>query len=105
MRGFDMRALVIVIASLMLTLVGCGDPAKNATEATRKLMLDPDATQFRGVHQCDGDKSVWEGEANGKNSYGAYVGFKLFMSDGVSAGFLGDLEYAKLSERCYPKPQ
>ena len=64
-------------------------------------MLDPDATQFRDVRQCSGDRTVSNGEVNGKNSYGAYTGFKPFYyADGVVA-YAGDSAFTAMMGRCY----
>lgn len=91
-----MRTGILIIAAL--TLAGCGGQAK---EAVRKLVRDPDSTQFKDMKRCPGDSEVWEGEANSKNAFGAYVGYKSFMSDGVSAGFVGDVQFEILMERCF----
>lgn len=81
-----------------LALAGCGSQAK---QAVADLTRDPDAVQFKDVERCKADTSIWQGEANGKNAFGAYVGFKPFLSDGVTAGFAGDISYDLLFERCF----
>ncbi len=91
-----MRTGILIIAALALS--GCGGQAK---QAVRDLMRDPDSAQFKDVKQCPSDPEVWQGKANGKNSFGAYVGFRPFLSDGVSAGFAGDISYDGLFERCF----
>lgn len=91
-----MRTGILIVAAL--ALAGCGSQAK---QAIADKMRDPDSAQFRDVKQCPSDGEVWQGEVNGKNAFGAYVGFKPFMSDGVSAGFAGDAEFDSLLKRCF----
>lgn len=50
-----------------------------ARESVRALMKDPDSIQFKADY-LEGDGWLC-GELNSKNEYGAYVGFKRFMSN------------------------
>lgn len=91
-----MRTGFLIVAALALS--GCSN---QATNAVAELMRDPASAEFKDVKRCPSDTNVWQGEANGKNAFGAYVGFKPFLSDGVSAGFAGDISYDLLFERCF----
>lgn len=59
-----------------------------ARQPVRDLMKDPDSTKFRAESlESDG----WLcGELNSKNEYGAYVGFKRFMSNKKGGKFFID---------------
>ena len=78
--GGTMRYATVAI--LAFTLAACDSDAERAVRAQMK---DPDAVKFRNVKRCgDEDSTVWTGEFNGKNSYGAYEGYKAFHAeDGV----------------------
>lgn len=90
-----MRRMILAILPLLCACEG------EAEKAVRRGMLDPDATQFRDVRQCTGDRAVWRGEANGKNSFGAYTGFKpFFFADGIVA-YAGDGAFTAMMDRCY----
>ncbi len=56
--------------------------AAQAVELVRASMSDPAGAQFRNVRGY-GTKTC--GEVNGKNLFGAYVGFKPFIADPASA--------------------
>jgi hypothetical protein len=77
----------------MLALVGCNPTIGEAEQKVRDLQKDPDAAQFRNVKECPTGFYV-TGEVNGKNSYGAYVGFKTFYANSAGAHIVGDNEYA-----------
>ena len=66
-------------------------------------MLDPDATQFRDVEVCSADKSVTRGEVNGKNSFGAYTGFKSFYYADGRVALISDDDAMSLMNRCFGK--
>ena len=85
----------------LILLAGCGE--SEAEQAVRRNMLDPDAAQFRDVSQCSHDSGVWRGDVNGKNTFGAYIGFKLFFySNGIVTN-VGDDEFMAMLGRCYGK--
>lgn len=86
----------------LLLLLGCDFGLKGeAKDSVRRSMLDPDAAQFRDLEFC-GD-NVLMGYVNGKNAFGAYTGFKMFVyEDGRSAVF-GDPFFYPLLERCVGK--
>lgn len=81
-----MRLISIVIIVSATLLTACGDSKEIAERRGFILqgMRDPASTQFRNetLH-----KSGWLcGEVNSKNAYGAYVGFRRFISkDSVNA--------------------
>ena len=69
-----------------------------ARQPVRDLMKDPDSTQFRAeTLESDG----WLcGELNSKNEYGAYTGFKKFMSNKKGGKiFLQDMSLNEISTR------
>ena len=71
------RARKVIIGTCIAALTGCGQSLEDAAiSVVREKMLDPDAAQFRGVEK----RGEWTvcGEVNGKNRFGAYVGFKKF---------------------------
>lgn len=58
--------------------------AANAVEKARAGLKDPFSARFRNVYLSDSQIGpVVCGELNAKNSYGAYVGFRRFFSNGV----------------------
>lgn len=67
-----MRWIVLVLA---LLVAGCDQKISAAKESVRSKLFDPDSAQFRNVRIVDGTVC---GEVNGKNRYGAYVGFTPF---------------------------
>ncbi|WP_206432195.1 hypothetical protein [Sphingomonas sp. ABOLF] len=96
-----MLALSAVVALLGGT--GCSpqnDLFERSKEAVRHNLKDPESAQFRDVGRCGASDFVF-GEVNGKNSYGAYTGFKSFYSDGVvAAADVEDLEWDRLFRGC-----
>ena len=69
-----------------------------ARQPVRDLMKDPDSTKFRAESlESDG----WLcGELNSKNEYGAYVGFKKFMSNKKGGKiFLQDMSLSEISDK------
>jgi hypothetical protein len=72
-------------------------------EALIRSFKDPGAVQFRGVFISGKAMPVLCGEVNGKNSYGAYVGFRRFYSTGKA--MLTEVEPARdafVFERMWP---
>lgn len=51
-----------------------------AKKAVANTMSDPDSAQFRGLFVTTLGRVC--GEANGRNLYGAYVGYRRFVSNG-----------------------
>lgn len=72
MRGFMM-------VSVLALLAGCGDDTIEKGRAAAAFQLkDPGSAQFRGDYVTSTGSVC--GEINGKNSFGAYVGFKRYLS-------------------------
>lgn len=71
-----------MMAAAALAVAGCGGALDDGKKATAAQLKDPSSAQFRNVQQGGG---LVCGEVNGKNSYGAYSGFKMFVYDGLSA--------------------
>lgn len=97
---------LLVFSGILATagLVACGDSKEIAERRgfISQVMRDPASTQFRNekLH-----KFGWLcGEVNSKNAYGAYVGFKRFMSkdpvnvyvEGMSASGVGSPSHRQI---------
>lgn len=67
--------------------IGARDRKFAAEEGVRYYAKDPESVQFREVTVTP--KMVC-GQYNAKNSYGAYAGFKRFVSDGKKSIFMED---------------
>lgn len=80
-RSSILIPLVAAIAGLSIFWIKYEEWIKipQAREPVRALMKDPDSTQFKADY-LEGDGWLC-GELNAKNEYGAYVGFKRFMSN------------------------
>lgn len=76
-------ALLVLLVSLPFAIPAAQDwMAKNKAKASAASeLLDPSSAQFRSVHVVRTiiGRDVC-GEINGKNVYGAYVGFKRFAA-------------------------
>lgn len=99
-----MRAIVAL--GLLLSIGGCDRFSGKAEveEAVAQQLIDPTSPLFRGTARCHKDRDVWEGEVNGKNRFGAYVGFEPFIyADGEIAVGYDDYSFQRLFERCYGK--
>jgi len=95
-----------------ITAVGEEKTIRAAMDNVRYGMKDPDSAKFRNVrlqlHAMTSDKIVC-GEVNGKNSYGAYVGFVKFIAspdshyiqDTSSRSQIMDAANAGLDRTCY----
>lgn len=73
-----MKAAAII--TLLLTVAACGAANEAQLRSGLKSVLkDPSSAEFRNefVHQTSGHLC---GEVNAKNSFGAYVGFRRFVS-------------------------
>lgn len=78
MRGF-------ILVSVLALLAGCGDDTIEKGRAAAAFQLkDPGSAQFRGDY-ITSIGSVC-GEINGKNGFGAYTGFKRYMSSKEKSG-------------------
>jgi hypothetical protein len=94
------KLAVIVVAPLSLVCACSNDEDRRreadaelileAEDEIRKSTLDPEAVKFRNqrvtIYAAEGKgvRRVVCGEYNGKNAYGAYVGFTEFQYDTVS---------------------
>ena len=84
-------------------------------EKVAAQLRDPESAQFRNLH---GEKTATCGEVNGKNAFGAYVGFRRFVhSDGstifeseepvrpsieeMTAYYNAVADFARAERRCY----
>jgi len=77
--------------------------ARFAKEALTRSFKDPGAVQFRGLFISGKAMPVLCGEVNGKNSYGAFVGFRRFYATGEA--MLTEVEPARdtfVFERMWP---
>jgi hypothetical protein len=83
----DSMATVDFIANELVEFLATG--TENQAIEKAKIIVadslkDPSSAQFRNVRIADyQNKKVICGEVNGKNSYGGYAGFSLFVS-GIS---------------------
>ncbi|WP_103728931.1 hypothetical protein [Novosphingobium sp. HII-3] len=99
-----MRATLVFGMLGVATLVsGCEvmNPYREAKEAVSRNLKDPEATQFRDVRTCFKDPGIVMGEFNGKNSYGAYVGFASFYYVDGRVVLASDDDFGPLTKRCY----
>ncbi|HMO74139.1 MAG TPA: hypothetical protein PKD99_14100 [Sphingopyxis sp.] len=95
-----MRTAIAIVAALVLA--GCDGAPK---DAVRSLVRDPDSTQFRYVQRCSHDRTVWRGDYNAKNGFGAYTGFQPFYYSEIDRA-VATLEHGNfeaLSNRCFGK--
>lgn len=71
----------VALALCVIALVsGCMDGLAVGREKVRYVLKDGETAQFRGEqHFKRGDKDVYCGEVNAKNSYGAYGGFSRYV--------------------------
>jgi len=68
-----MKLRTVGIAALFLSLPACNSTERQAQEAIRETLKDPDSAQFRRF-EVKGNKACLE--VNAKNSFGGYVGFR-----------------------------
>lgn len=77
--------VLISIPSLVNAADDTWEPLKDETEL-RKVFVeksnlkDPFSVQFRNVKVNTTPMTIWCGEVNAKNSYGAYSGWNLFFA-------------------------
>lgn len=84
-----MRSILFASATLIClgSVAACDSTdstIRAAEQYVRDHQKDPDATQFRNVVKCKNTVTV-KGEVLGKNSYGAYTGWKKFYASSSSA--------------------
>jgi nitrate/nitrite transporter NarK len=97
-----------LVALFVLALVACeklDDTFQTARgkirNAVREELKDPDSAQFKDLSQCAGNKEVWTGRVNSKNTFGAYVGFESFLARQATAVFWSHPMYDDLLKECY----
>jgi hypothetical protein len=78
------RVGVLGACILILGLAACDANISRAEELVRNVQKDPDSAEFRNVRECPTGFYV-TGEVNGKNSYGAYVGYRTFYANSAEA--------------------
>lgn len=98
----------ITVIAMLCSIVSTSSFASEigtAQSVIKNLMKDPDSTNFKSVREitnAQGERFVC-GEVNSKNSYGGYVGFKMFAYQGGRAVIDGsfstpdDYEFLALS--------
>ena len=98
--------VLLALATTFANAAKQSDLEKNATEAVKRMMKDPESTQFRDLRTINNKtgKNAICGEVNSKNSYGGYVGFTPFSysEEGVAIVNSSDRSYsAKLNLQNY----
>lgn len=96
------KVRILIVVLLTLGAAGCDSEVRQAEQAVRDLQKDPDSAQFRNVRRCATGFYI-TGEVNGKNSYGAYAGFKTFYANSAGAHIMGDdtndgIDYQKMCD-------
>ena len=85
-------------------LTGCNSAIRQAKEAVRQQLKDPDSAEFRNVRICAGD--IVQGQVNSRNAYGGYAGYSDFITEGSEAHIFDASEvssadgYDKLLDKC-----
>lgn len=77
-----------ILLLICVSLHGCTaekNAISEAKEAAAAKTRDPDAAKFRNVKLCPDDENWVTGQINGKNAFGAYVGFTNFYASGELA--------------------
>lgn len=74
------RSTIVVLALAGFSATAAQPSARAKLRAISK---DPDSLQFRNERVSRTDSTITCGEMNGKNSFGAYVGFRRYI---VSTG-------------------
>lgn len=93
-------AMAVVVAFILNGPSGLGwidhvGLEKKVKSEVAAQLLDPSSAQFRNVHRYGGTIC---GEVNGKNRYGAYVGFVRFMGTKISSEI-----YPQDDQRLFPE--
>lgn len=89
MSGKSWREPVLVVAGLsIMAAAGITLPPWFEMREVQKVvaarLADPDAAQFRNMRKAKFDDVC--GEVNGKNRFGAYVGFEPFVAVRLGSG-------------------
>ena len=71
---------------------------KQAKEAVKLKLKDPESAQFRNVHVKQGEEGVVIGEVNSKNNNGGYSGYEKFYWGFDSKGLRSVLLESKFIE-------
>lgn len=78
----DMKKVILCALCVMVSFpaLSASDSISSAENYIKQKMKDPDSTKFQNVRSINNSQgaSYICGEANAKNSYGGYVGFKPF---------------------------
>jgi hypothetical protein len=67
------------VCAVLYVIVFSAHEYDDVRSAVSKQLIDPDAAHFRDIKRGLGKGDVICGYVNGKNSYGAYVGFRSFV--------------------------
>lgn len=97
--GANWSPKIVAIVAIGLVLVGGAAfylPLWSAQRAVAERLFDPSAVQFREVHR--GRDAVC-GEVNGKNRFGAYVGYRRFIATVNGQVFVDSPDEALASNR------
>lgn len=87
---------------VLLALAGCDSLFfGGAMDAVRNRQADPESVRFRKMEVCKTDTSIVMGEFNAKNAYGAYTGYRQFISHNSDVAVIGDGLYNALWKQCY----
>lgn len=95
--------IALISLALTLALFGPDELAKHkAKSAASASLLDPDSAKFRSVRIAGNNVC---GEINGKNAFGAYVGFKRFayLSKTISVIDDGGFNSELIDKYCNPE--
>ena len=87
-------AMFMFITGCVVTMPGAGSEnnlIKKSLHVVREVSFEPEAVKFRKIRVVKGKN--WEGkdgfyvcgEVNMKNRMGGYVGYRVFISNGVTA--------------------
>lgn len=113
MEGMEMRRSALWLAVLLgatLQLADADQTTQLGTSAAERLaardLRDPDSARFRDVrvYLTETGAQVVCGEINGKNAYGAYVGYRGFIVAGENVIREGDATYSVLRGAMCSRP-
>lgn len=83
-------------------LAACNPAHREAEEAVRRLLTDPQSAQFSEMKQC-GKSAAVTGKVNAKNAFGGYTGPQIFYYANHEAGVVGVLDdgaFLRAGEAC-----
>ncbi|WP_090187400.1 MULTISPECIES: hypothetical protein [unclassified Duganella] len=72
-------SLIATVFFLGITGIAVGADQPSARAKLRAISKDTDSLKFRNERTSPEDSTMSCGEFNGKNSFGAYVGFRRFI--------------------------